>query len=220
MNYEGLYLVKEREFVRFNEDIYKLGKSQNVLDRIKNYPKDSMLHLLIFCKDSDILEKELIKILTKKFKLASKYGAEYFEGKLDKMILEIESFMKTKNCIFCITNNIITHKVNTKVINDENTIKTIYPINDDNESKKSDNKNDNKNENISNNKIDNKNENIVHLLNNYKGKRILHKCNLCNFTTSKKASYDIHLQTTKIIYLATIGILQYILKLFILIHNY
>ena len=31
MNYEGLYLIREREFVRVNENIYKLGKSQHVL---------------------------------------------------------------------------------------------------------------------------------------------------------------------------------------------
>ncbi len=190
MNYEGLYLVKEREFVRFNEDIYKIGKSQNVLDRVKKYPKESMLHLLIFCKDSDMLEKELIKMLTKKFKLASQYGAEYFEGKLDKIILEIESFMKRKKCIFCVMNNIMTHTVNVKSINNENTIKTVYPIKDDKDINDNDNDDDDDDDN------DNDNNN-VNILNKYKGKRILHLCKLCNFSTSKKASYDIHLQTQK-----------------------
>jgi hypothetical protein len=131
MNYEGLYLIKEREFVRCNDNIYKLGKSQNVLDRVKSYPKESMLHLIIFCKDSDVLEKELIKILTKKFKLVSNYGAEYFEGKLNKIIFEIETFMKSKKCIFCVTNNLMTHTVNVKSINNTNVIKTIYPIDND-----------------------------------------------------------------------------------------
>ena len=56
---------------------------------VKSYPKESILHLIILCKKSDEYEKDLIKILTMKFKLASRYGAEYFEGKLNKIIFKM-----------------------------------------------------------------------------------------------------------------------------------
>ena len=49
--YQGIYLIREREFIKCNENIYKIGKSNMLNDRIKNYPKNSSLHLLIFCKD-------------------------------------------------------------------------------------------------------------------------------------------------------------------------
>ena len=144
MNYEGIYLIREREFIRCNEDIYKIGKSQNVLDRVKSYPKDSNLHLLIFCKDSNNYEKEIIKILTERFKLASKYGAEYFEGSLDNILFEIEMFFKNKKCIFCITNNIVSHTMSVNFINNKNIIKTFYPKvkNDDENDENNENEND------------------------------------------------------------------------------
>ncbi len=178
MNYEGLYLIKEREFVRINEDVYKIGKSQHVLNRIKYYPKESMLHLVIFCKKTDDYEKELIKILINKFKLASRYGAEYFEGDLNKIILEIETFMKNKECIFCKVDNIMTHTVNEKTINTKNVVKTIYPMNEDNRDQQVD-------------------KNIFNLLDNYKGKCILHKCKICLYETNYKYKYDNHLLTKK-----------------------
>jgi hypothetical protein len=186
MNYEGLYLIREREFLRFNEDIYKIGKSQHVLSRVKSYPKESMLHLIIFCKKSDDYEKDLIKILTNKFKLASRYGAEYFEGNLNKIILEIETFMKNKQCVVCKVNNTMTHTVNEKFINTKNVIKTIYPI--DNEVL--DNDSDIESE-------DEEEKDINILLNNYKGKRILHTCKMCSYSTSKHSNFSKHLETTK-----------------------
>jgi len=197
MNYEGLYLIREREFVRVNENIYKLGKSQHVLSRVKSYPKESILHLIILCKKSDEYEKDLIKILTMKFKLASRYGAEYFEGKLNKIILEIETFMKNKECIVCKVDNIMTHTINVNFINNKKVIKTIYPINKDEyenniDSEVSENNNDEDSADIKDDKIV-----LVNLLDNYKGKRISHTCKICNYETYVKSRYDRHIKSQK-----------------------
>jgi hypothetical protein len=45
-NNEFIYLIKEREFIKNNEEIYKIGKTkQMALKRIKDYPKNSILLL-------------------------------------------------------------------------------------------------------------------------------------------------------------------------------
>ena len=94
--YEGIYLIQEREFIKTCENIYKIGRSHNLDERIKQYPKQSKLFLIILCKNSYTIEKELVVLLTNKFKLCIDYGAEYFEGKLNNIIKEIENYFKNK----------------------------------------------------------------------------------------------------------------------------
>jgi len=79
--YQGIYLIKEREFKNNNTDIYKVGRSFSLNTRIKQYPKNSSLHLIVFCKNCEIIENEIITLLTKKFKIRTDYGAEYFSVK-------------------------------------------------------------------------------------------------------------------------------------------
>ena len=46
-NNEFIYLIKEREFIKTKEKIYKIGKTkQENLQRIKSYPNGSILLLL------------------------------------------------------------------------------------------------------------------------------------------------------------------------------
>ena len=46
-NNEFIYLIKEREFIKTKEPIYKIGKTkQENLQRIKSYPNGSILLLL------------------------------------------------------------------------------------------------------------------------------------------------------------------------------
>lgn len=82
-----IYLLQEREFIKTNENIYKIGKSkQENLKRFKQYPKGSRLLLQIICFDCDVLETRLIKEFKKKFIHRSDIGAEYFEGNYTRMI--------------------------------------------------------------------------------------------------------------------------------------
>jgi len=85
-NSEGIYLLKEREFIRMNENVYKIGRSKNIKQRISSYPKDSEVKLTFYCNNSIKIEKLLIKIFIQRFTQLRKYGTEYFAGNLDDMI--------------------------------------------------------------------------------------------------------------------------------------
>ena len=57
-----IYLIKEREFIKTKELIYKIGKTkQENLQRIKSYPNGSILLLYIITNDCDKKEKEIIQ---------------------------------------------------------------------------------------------------------------------------------------------------------------
>jgi len=83
---EYIYLLQEREFIKTDELIYKLGKSkQSNLKRFKQYPKESNLLLQTSCEDCDKIEKELIRTFKLNFKHRNDIGHEYFEGDYKKM---------------------------------------------------------------------------------------------------------------------------------------
>lgn len=79
-----LYLIKEREFIKTNENIYKIGKTKNIKNRMPSYPKDSRVYVIYYCA-SDIhkVEKELIKEFDKLFKKRTDIGNEYYETDKD-----------------------------------------------------------------------------------------------------------------------------------------
>jgi len=80
-----IYLIKPREFVRINEDIYKIGKSrQKNLKRITNYPNGTILLYQSRCINCDTMEKKLINIFKRNFIHRSDIGFEYFEGDCEK----------------------------------------------------------------------------------------------------------------------------------------
>ena len=83
---EYIYLIKEREFIKTEEEIYKIGRSsQYNAKRINQYPNGSILLLIIFCGNSDEIEKFLITEFKKLFKQRRDIGLEYFEGCFLKM---------------------------------------------------------------------------------------------------------------------------------------
>ena len=187
--YEGIYLIQEREFIKSGEEVYTIGRSHSINERIKQYPKQSNLFLIVLCKKSIEIEKELIKILTKKFILCSCYGAEYFEGKLDEIILEIEIYFKNIKSLFCKIKNSSTNNFNFKCITNDNTNeinndiinKVIYPIKI------------NKDENT----IIKSQIHINHVDEFINNNKITHTCKYCNFKTIHKGDYDKHLLTKK-----------------------
>lgn len=105
-----IYLIKEREFIKTDEEIYKIGKTKQTNNkRFSSYPKGSILILQVYNDEVDKLEKKLIKIFNKKFTHAESYGKEYFGGNCNDM----------QNIIFDnlnLTDKIIkTKKDNTKI---------------------------------------------------------------------------------------------------------
>jgi len=96
---EYIYLVQEREFIKANEEIYKIGKSkQENLKRFNSYPKGSELLFQCVCNDCNKIETILIKLFKEKYKLQKNIGNEYFKGNYIDMIKDIyDTIFNIKN---------------------------------------------------------------------------------------------------------------------------
>lgn len=95
---EYIYLLQKREFIKTNENIYKIGKTkQENLKRIKNYDNGSILICQLRCNDCDKLEKKLITLFREKYELQKDIGNEYFKGNSDDMMNDIYNLIKNEN---------------------------------------------------------------------------------------------------------------------------
>jgi len=84
---EYIYILREREFIRLRESIYKVGRTkQKPEDRFSGYPKGSEILLYINVDDSVGAEKLILTQFKKEFKQKKEYGTEYFEGSLQEMM--------------------------------------------------------------------------------------------------------------------------------------
>jgi len=85
-NYSCVYLVIEREFLKTNENIYKIGYStQPNLTRFMQYPKGSKLLFQMYTEYAKESEKEIINTFALNFIRRCDIGKEYFEGDYKKM---------------------------------------------------------------------------------------------------------------------------------------
>ena len=85
-----IYLVREREFIRLDEQTYKLGKTkQDPNRRLYGYPKHSEVLLFACVRNCDLMENLLMKSFGAKFTQKKEYGREYFEGNREAMLFEI-----------------------------------------------------------------------------------------------------------------------------------
>jgi hypothetical protein len=76
-----LYMLREREFLKTGEKIYKVGKTtQDLYKRISKYPKNSELILAIKFDDCHTAETELLKRARLQFTPRRDIGSEYFEA--------------------------------------------------------------------------------------------------------------------------------------------
>lgn len=73
-------MLMEREFVRMHENVFKVGRTGDLLHRFSNYPKGSSL--IAWCAASDALatERAILKELSARFIRRRDVGLEYFEG--------------------------------------------------------------------------------------------------------------------------------------------
>lgn len=100
MNIEYIYLIREREFSYLNKPIYKLGRTNNIKNRMNSYPKDSDVYLVEPVSDSVSIEKALIEIFEERYQRATTedgvttIGNEYFVGNLDEMIYIIRTYIR------------------------------------------------------------------------------------------------------------------------------
>lgn len=52
-----LYIIKEREFIKTNEEIYKIGCTNDIIRRFKQYPKNSIIIYYMIHNDYKNIEK-------------------------------------------------------------------------------------------------------------------------------------------------------------------
>ena len=87
---EYVYLLREREFVRLNEPVYKVGRTKQAPnERFNGYPKGSEIELYVRVNDSATIEKQIIQTFKRDFIHKKDYGNEYFEGTAKEMIKRI-----------------------------------------------------------------------------------------------------------------------------------
>ena len=85
-NKEYVYLIREREFVRLEEDTYKIGRTRlHPESRLGCYPKDSEVLLLCDVSNCKSAEAALKERFGKLFQHRKKYGVEYFGGDCELM---------------------------------------------------------------------------------------------------------------------------------------
>ena len=138
----GLYLMHTRECYNANIEVYKLGRSKTLDNRVKQYPNGSKILFMINCINSILLESILIKLFKTKYVQQTLYGTEYFLGNQKEMIKDII------NCI--LTQDIpIVLNTNTNPITNTNTNTNTNPITNINTNTNT-NTNNNTNTNIPN----------------------------------------------------------------------
>ena len=97
MSSNYIYLLQEREFIKTNENIYKVGMTtKENYERFNQYPKGSRLLFQTICNDCKEMEKNIIAKFKKTFKQKKEIGNEYFEGDYKDMINIIYSTIKNE----------------------------------------------------------------------------------------------------------------------------
>ena len=92
-----LYLIHVREFLNKGENVFKVGRTENLTQRMSQYPKGSKLLFCMDAIDCRKAENEVISILAQDFKLRRDLGREYIEGDLERIIETIYQYIKHHN---------------------------------------------------------------------------------------------------------------------------
>jgi hypothetical protein len=79
------YIIWIREFYLSNTPIYKIGKTDNIIRRLKQYPKGSQLLFMCHTKNMHKAENQLKNVFKPLFEHKTDYGSEYFKGDLATM---------------------------------------------------------------------------------------------------------------------------------------
>lgn len=121
---EFIYVIREREFLKTNEFIYKIGRSkQRACKRLNDYPNGSLLECDFRVDNCIEKEKEIIRVLTDKYIRRLDIGYEYFEGNRNEILKDIFNIcinLDYKNEKFEITNETSEIKKNNKILKTQN----------------------------------------------------------------------------------------------------
>lgn len=131
MEHQYCYLLQEREFIKTNEDVYKIGRTKS-LSRFNAYPKGSKIICLRSVNDCYKTERELKRKFKLYFTNEKNIGTEYFSGCLNDMVRlfniicrydSLKTYNFEKICKF--------KKYNYDLDNDSDDCNDIFRINDE-----------------------------------------------------------------------------------------
>lgn len=89
-----IYLIREREFLRLNENTYKIGKTRcEPNTRLNGYPKGSEVVLFHKVNNCDDAENRILSRFRKHYVQKTEYGVEYFEGDVNEMLRDIREVL-------------------------------------------------------------------------------------------------------------------------------
>lgn len=91
-----IYLIVEREFVKSKENVAKVGRTNDIMRRFKQYPKGSKLVLAMYCDNQIETENEVLKLMDNTFIKRRDIGRESFEGDLRQMYLLVSNYISIK----------------------------------------------------------------------------------------------------------------------------
>ena len=86
-----IYLIQLANFVTTNQNVYKIGRTEqsNMNNRLRNYDRGYELYIVMNVDDTIKVEKEIINAFNSEFKRYNlgdyKNSREYFIGDIDKM---------------------------------------------------------------------------------------------------------------------------------------
>ncbi len=89
-----IYVIREREFVNMNQNIFKIGRTENFLRRFSQYPKNSEIVFVNKVNDQCKIETDLIRKLKQKFKQRKDIGNEYFEAEKNSLLDIVKQITK------------------------------------------------------------------------------------------------------------------------------
>lgn len=85
-----IYAILLREFMRMEESVIKVGRAEDVCKRFICYPKGSRLLYTCYVDDVIAAESKLLTSMREEFISRRDVGKEYFEGRIQSMILHIQ----------------------------------------------------------------------------------------------------------------------------------
>jgi phenolic acid decarboxylase len=96
-----VYIIRECDFVRLNEDIYKIGRTAktNPEDRFQKYRKGTEIIGFFKVNDSIECENKIIKCFSNHANITkmNEYGKEYFQGDKNELLNEMLQIVKHYN---------------------------------------------------------------------------------------------------------------------------
>ena len=95
-----IYLIKTKECIVTNRNIYKFGSTKNIDTRFYTYPKHSHLIFSISIYNYKMHEKQIRILLSQKFyRRKQEFGNEFFQGNCNHIIQTIYHYIFQHNII-------------------------------------------------------------------------------------------------------------------------